>query len=530
VTIRAESDNTLEGEVTGQSRVQDLVFSAQNWSQPKTVIVTGVDDDPPAEDGTVAYDVDLTVITTDGKYAALGALPSVGLLNEDNDLSDLSIAGNVIYGGPQQGPIKVQAFLAGRPDPEPVAEDVLGVPGPYLLFPLAAGQYTVSAFRDSNDNGVKDLDEAEGSYDGSRAAGVDVPPSATGININMTDPDLDGNEIPDWWENDNFGANGVDPEGDADNDGRGNKQEFEEGTDPNGWRVGMGSGGRDLPTLRFGMKVGADDGGADEWDVPVSGTWDMDIFFDTDGGLHEDIRAVTENDVVWNLVARPTNGRDIVELAWNAADIPPRHAVLIQEVDAAGDPVPGGTMLDMGRADAPRKIELDTTQTRYFQIRYISRATQEITLDEGWTLVSLWVHPDQPVVNPEEPGGVGVFQDENHGDVFGWNGTHYVRLVTVGPLMGIWVYREPGSGQAVIQVTGIPLVYADKQVPLEDGWNMYGIGDSPLQFTGAGVFGTAYSWNGAYIVIPPGADLTKGEAYLLFRAGGPLPWDTSLYR
>jgi len=45
--------------------------------------------------------------------------------------------------------------------------------------------------------------------------------------------DADGNRIDDQWEADHFGAAGVDPEGDPDEDGRPNLEEFLSESDPN---------------------------------------------------------------------------------------------------------------------------------------------------------------------------------------------------------------------------------------------------------------------------------------------------------
>ncbi len=45
--------------------------------------------------------------------------------------------------------------------------------------------------------------------------------------------DTDGNGLPDWWEQQHFGHNGVDPNADPDNDGLSNLQEYQNNTDPN---------------------------------------------------------------------------------------------------------------------------------------------------------------------------------------------------------------------------------------------------------------------------------------------------------
>ncbi len=69
------------------------------------------------------------------------------------------------------------------------------------------------------------------------------------------DGDTDANGLPDLWEWRHFGGPGVDPEGDPDGDGRSNRTECREGTDPNDSYDGM------LPTLRLAC--------GEEWRVPA---------------------------------------------------------------------------------------------------------------------------------------------------------------------------------------------------------------------------------------------------------------------
>jgi hypothetical protein len=49
--------------------------------------------------------------------------------------------------------------------------------------------------------------------------------------------DSDGSGLPDWWQLQYFGHTGVDPYGDADNDGWNNLQEFQNGTNPNSFNT-----------------------------------------------------------------------------------------------------------------------------------------------------------------------------------------------------------------------------------------------------------------------------------------------------
>lgn len=49
--------------------------------------------------------------------------------------------------------------------------------------------------------------------------------------------DTDGSGLPDWWQLQYFGTTGIDPYGDPDNDGWSNLQEYQNGTNPNGFNT-----------------------------------------------------------------------------------------------------------------------------------------------------------------------------------------------------------------------------------------------------------------------------------------------------
>ncbi len=83
VTVSLASDDLTEGTVA----VGSLTFTAENWSTPQTVMVSGVDD--AISDGPQTYSIVFSAVASaDPSYAAL-ALPSVVLSNLDDDVTVL---------------------------------------------------------------------------------------------------------------------------------------------------------------------------------------------------------------------------------------------------------------------------------------------------------------------------------------------------------------------------------------------------------------------------------------------------------
>ena len=83
VALDVASTDTAEGTVMPAT----LTFTSSDWSTAQTVTLTGVDDSPPAADGSQGYTVTLTVNqtnTADSSYDALTAL-TVYALNADNE-------------------------------------------------------------------------------------------------------------------------------------------------------------------------------------------------------------------------------------------------------------------------------------------------------------------------------------------------------------------------------------------------------------------------------------------------------------
>ena len=94
-TVRLDSEPTGDVELDVASSDTDegtaapavLTFTSSDWSTAQTVTLTGVDDSPPAADGSQGYTVTLTVDTAntaDSNYDALSAL-TVYAVNADNE-------------------------------------------------------------------------------------------------------------------------------------------------------------------------------------------------------------------------------------------------------------------------------------------------------------------------------------------------------------------------------------------------------------------------------------------------------------
>ena len=83
VRIDVASSDTAQGTVMPAT----LTFTAGDWSTAQTVTLTGVNDSPPAADGSQTYDVTLTIDqtnTADARYDALSAV-TVRAVNRDDE-------------------------------------------------------------------------------------------------------------------------------------------------------------------------------------------------------------------------------------------------------------------------------------------------------------------------------------------------------------------------------------------------------------------------------------------------------------
>lgn len=148
-----------------------------------------------------------------------------------------SISGTVAYAGTQTGAIVIAANTQPSEWASATKTTVAG-PGSFSISQVPTlAEYWVEAFRDSNGNGSNDAWEAKGAY----AETVQLTADRAGLMITLSDPDADGDGLPDWQEmllvnaagNDNITTiYDVRPTDDFDGDGVSNGDEVSNGTSP----------------------------------------------------------------------------------------------------------------------------------------------------------------------------------------------------------------------------------------------------------------------------------------------------------
>ena len=109
VTIPIGSNNTKEGTAS----VKKVVFTPQNWDQPQTVTVKGIDD--KVTDGDKPFLIVLKPATGDKLYARQNP-DDVAFVNKDNDVPKILVtAGSTLQTSEQGGTATFKVQLATKP-------------------------------------------------------------------------------------------------------------------------------------------------------------------------------------------------------------------------------------------------------------------------------------------------------------------------------------------------------------------------------------------------------------------------------
>ena len=198
VALDVASTDTDEGTVMPAT----LTFTASDWSTAQTVTLTGVDDSPPAADGSQSYTVTLTVNqtnTADSSYDALSAL-TVYAVNADNEygLDVGSVTGQATEAGGTaaftvalltQPSAAVTVAVTSRDEGEGLVSAGGGAPAASTTLTFAAAAWstaqtvTVTGVQDPVDDGTVAwtvrLDPASGDADYDALDSEDVSVSTT---------------------------------------------------------------------------------------------------------------------------------------------------------------------------------------------------------------------------------------------------------------------------------------------------------------------------------------------------------------
>jgi len=229
------------------------------------------------------------------------------------------------------------------------------------------------------------------------------------------------------------------------------------------WQFPIQMTGAQLADVVLGMALAGTDSfdrGLDWKSPPVAQGTGYVALASPDDDLARDFRAIA-GEAEWTLVVEA--GDDPIALSWDMGTVPEGGLCLL-EVDANGDAVQGGVLLLMD-IDSTVTIPADTTTT--FAIRFPGLLVFELTLSDGWNLVSLPIEPVDSAVS-------AVLQGVNTGPVWSWVNDVYDMATEVTPGHGYWVYylAPAGGGSTTIEISGLPAESTQRNLSLR--WNIVG--------------------------------------------------------
>jgi len=162
----------------------------------------------------------------------------------NNNVTKYNISGIINYKGIQSGKLRIAAVNSDDTDMVICLNTIEWLSyTENLTYSLSVpeGNYYITAYIDSSEgiSNVCDKWEAYGNYL-SEIISIDESNDSKSRNISLNDPDINSNDLPDWWENKYSGIG--DTLDDYDEDGYSNINEFKNLTDPTTVNVPYGNG------------------------------------------------------------------------------------------------------------------------------------------------------------------------------------------------------------------------------------------------------------------------------------------------